>query len=108
MATASKKPAAKKPASKKVAASAPVKKARVTTKKSTTKAAKASEPRYRSFRVAPSAPLMTFAITRQTIYWLIIISFIIFFQLWIIKLQYEVSHLLQVQQQQIDEDYYSL
>ncbi len=99
MATA-KKPATTKPAAKKT----PVKKApvakkpaakKVVTKKAPAKAASA----YNSFK--PSTDVSTFTnfkVTRQTIYWVVLIAFIIFAQLWILKLQIDVATLLDSQQ----------
>lgn len=102
MATA-KKPAAKKPSSK----STTTKKA--TSKKTVTKAAshnktanKKTSPEFRSFKLAPNQPpFKSFRITRQTVYWLILVCFIIFAQLWIIKLQIDVSNLIELQQNEI-------
>lgn len=93
-----KKPAAKKPVAKKVvAAKAPVRK---TTVKSPKKAAKPAE--VRSFRAVKNpVPFKTFKITKQTIYWIILVAFIVFAQLWILKLQIEVASLLEAQQAQI-------
>ena len=82
MATA-KKTTAKKTTSKK----APVKKAS-TSKKTSTK----STPVVRSFRVSPDIPAFrTFKISRQTVYWVIIVSVIIFMQLWILALQMQTA-----------------
>lgn len=101
MATA-KKAATKKPVAKK----APVKKAptkKASVKKSTSKKATTSE--LRSFRVAKNQPPFTsFKITKQTVYWIILVSFIIFAQLWIIKLQIDVANLIEVQQQEMLND----
>lgn len=116
MATA-KKPATKKAPAKKPAAKAPVKKVAATkstpsktvakkapvAKKSTAK--KAAKPGYKSFKVsAPAESFTTFKITRQTVYWIILISFIIFVQLWILKLQIEVASLLELQQAELLND----
>jgi hypothetical protein len=91
-----KKPASKKPAIKKSVASK-------ATSKKTTKAVNAAQ--LRSFRVAPApVPFKTFKITKQTIYWIILIAFIVIAQLWIIKLQVEVATLLEAQQAQLIEN----
>jgi hypothetical protein len=91
MATPKKKVAQKRTAARK----APVKK---TTKQK-------SAPRYQSFRLSKDAPpLMTFKITRQTVYWIVIMSFIIFFQLTIIKLQLQVAQVINQQQEQLQQD----
>lgn len=56
----------------------------------------------RSFKVAKSPEKFTsFKLTRQTLYWVILIAFIIFAQLWIIKLQVEIGTLLDTQQTQL-------
>jgi len=60
--------------------------------KRTSKAAKAQP--IKSFRVAKEpVPFTSFKITRQTVYWVILISFIIFTQLWILRLQMDVATL---------------
>ena len=87
---------------------APVKKApakRTATKKTTSKSSKISkQPEIRSFRLAREDRAFTsFQITRQTVYWIILVSFIIFVQLWILKLQIEVATLLDAQQAQAEQ-----
>lgn len=104
MATVKKKTPAKKTAVKKAPAKAPVvKKAPVKKKTTTTKRATAKKsPEMRSFRVASDQQAFTeFKITRQTVYWIILIAFIIFAQLWILKLQIEVATLIDAQQAQL-------
>lgn len=103
--TATKKPAAKKPAAKKpVAKTTAAKKApsRSVAAKSTKTPRKHSakkQPAMKSFRLAREDRAFTdFRITRQTVYWVILIAFIIFVQLWILKLQVEVVTLLDAQQ----------
>ena len=60
--------------------------------------AKKKEAVIHSFRVAENIPPFTsFKITRQTVYWLILVCVIIFAQLWILKTQYEVIYLLDQQ-----------
>jgi hypothetical protein len=62
-------------------------------------------PAVRSFHVAPNSPSFgTFKITRQTVYWVIIISFIIFMQLWILALQMETSTYIENQITALNED----
>jgi len=74
---------------------APVKKHSV--KKSSTK-----KVQMRSFHIAPEEKSFnTFQITRQTVYWVILVAFILFAQLWILKLQIDVATLLDIQQQQL-------
>lgn len=88
--TARKAAAPKKPAAK----SASVKK-----QSATTKASKSSAKQMQSFRVSPEpTPFTTFKITRQTVYWVVLVAFIIFIQLWIIKLQVEVAAVIDEQQ----------
>lgn len=61
-------------------------------------------PEMRSFHVAKDVPpFTTFKVTRQTLYWVILVSFIVFAQLWIISLQVEVASLLDAQQAQLRE-----
>lgn len=113
MATA-KKPATKKASVKKTPAKAPAKKvvaAKATPAKTTakkvpstkkTKVSKATQSGYKSFKVsAPAESFTTFKITRQTVYWVILIAFIIFVQLWILKLQIELASLLELQQSEL-------
>jgi len=57
-----------------------------------------SAEKVRSFRVSPNNPgFRTFKITRQTVYWVVIVSFIIFMQLWILSLQLETSNFIEQQ-----------
>jgi len=90
-------------------AKAPVKKAPAKTavkapaKKQSVKKSVSSNQEYKSFRLAKDGSLMTFKVTRQTVYWVIIMSFVIFFQLWIIRLQIDVAHLVQQQKDQAQE-----
>ena len=102
--TTVKKPVAKKaPATKKAPAKKPV-----TTKKTTVtkKVAVTATPKAKSFRVSTNEPAFgTFKITRQTIYWTILIGFIIFMQLWILGLQVETSSYIEAQQAALDAEY---
>ena len=96
----------KTPAKKTAARKAPVKSAAVKTpaakpvaKKTTARKAPKKAEQMQSFRVYRSDDSFTnFRITRQTVYWVILIAFIIFAQLWILKLQFDISDLL-IQQQ---------
>ncbi len=94
----------KAPVKKAVAKKAPAKKAatrKVAAKKTTAKSAE-----LRSFRVARDQPAFTtFRITKQTVYWIILVAFIIFAQLWILKLQVEVTSLLEAQQTQLRNEF---
>ena len=72
--TAKKKPAARKPAARKTT----VKKA----------------PEMKSFRVYPDEQSFTsMRFTKQTLYWLVLIVFIVITQLWILKLQLDIAEL---------------
>ena len=108
---ATKKPVAKKPAAKKPAAkttavkSATVKKsparsvATKTTPATRKKTTAKKQSQMKSFRLSREDRSFTdFRITRQTVYWVILVAFIIFVQLWILKLQVEVVTLLDAQQ----------
>lgn len=73
---------------------APAKKApaKKTTSKTTRKATTAKKPvAMRSFRVAPDVkPFVTVGLTRQTVYWTILLLFVIAMQLWIVKIQMDI------------------
>jgi len=72
------------------------------TAKKTASRKKASYGQMQSFHIAKDQPpFTTFKITRQTVYWVILVSFIVFAQLWIISLQIEVASLVDAQQAQI-------
>lgn len=103
-----KKPTSKAAATKRTTASKTVAKKPATPKKKTAATRVASskkvakKPSMRSFRVAEDrSDFKTFRITRQTIYWIILVSFIVFAQLWILKLQVEVATLIETQQNQL-------
>ena len=98
MATA-KKPVAKKSTSKASTTKKPTAARAVSHKKASSKKT-ASE--FRSFKLARNEPpFNSFKITRQTVYWLVLVCFIIFAQLWIIKLQIDVSNLIELQQTEL-------
>jgi hypothetical protein len=98
MATAKKAPVPKKPVSKKTTTS----KKAVVSKKGTKEVI---VPKMRSFRVSPNNPgFRTFKVTRQTAYWVIILSFIIFMQLWILSLQLETSNYIEQESATAQED----
>jgi hypothetical protein len=68
------------------------KKRSVARKKSTRTGSKNTQ--MASFKVAPDVtPFTTFRFTKQTAYWILILAFIVFLQLWIIKLQTDVANL---------------
>jgi len=97
MATAKKSTTKKAPVKK-----APAKKASVTKAKATKKTSAKKSAELKSFRLAKNQPPFTsFKITRQTVYWVILVSFIIFAQLWIIKLQVDVANLIEIQQREL-------
>ena len=81
---------------KTVAAKKPVSKS---TKSTPRKKVSTPQPvKMRSFRVSPNNPsFTTFKITRQTLYWIIIVGFIIAMQLWIIAMQIETSDFIENQ-----------
>jgi len=67
--------------------------AKRTSKASTKKTSSAM----RSFRVEPETiPFNTFRITRQTVYWVVLLLVIIATQLWILKLQMEIANLTEL------------
>lgn len=81
---------AKKPATKKKPAAKAAPKAKSTSKKAPVK--KTAE--LRSFRVSPDEkPFYSFKITKQTIYWIILVAVIVITQLWILKLQLDVVNI---------------
>lgn len=99
---ASRKTAAKKPVAKASAARKSPSKS-MATRKSTPKKRTSKHVEMQSFHlVKDELPFTTFRITRQTLYWVILVSFIIFAQLWIISLQVEVASLLDAQQAQLN------
>jgi len=80
MATTKKKPVSKS-------------KVRATTVRSKTPRKKSTKKQeVRSFRVAkPETPFLTFSITKQTIYWLVLSVVVLVFGLWLIKLQSDIQ-----------------
>ncbi len=114
--TTAKKPGAKAPI-KKTASKAAVKGASRTVATKTTSTRKASTKPAGMARKAPAKkqaavrsfhldrnprPFTSFRITEQTIYWILLVAVIIFVQLWILKLQYEVVAILDAQQALIE------
>ena len=97
--TPAKKTAARKAPVKSAAVKAKAPTAKPVAKKTTARKAPKKAEQMQSFRVYRSDDSFTnFRITRQTVYWVILIAFIIFAQLWILKLQFDISDLL-IQQQ---------
>ena len=65
-----------------------------TTKRTTRTASKKHTAPMRSFRVEKEqTPFTSFKVTRQTFYWVVLLLVIIATQLWILKLQMDISHL---------------
>lgn len=89
MATAKKSTAKKAPVSKKVTASSTV--VKTPAKKTTKKSAAAKVPGLKSFKLSPdSAPFLSTRITRQTIYWVILLLFIMAMALWVLNIQIQI------------------
>jgi len=75
--------ATKKPATKKS-----------TAKTSTSRRKSSKKSSMQTFKIArPSTPFLTFAITRQTLYWTIIAAAVLVFGFWVIHLQNKVNNL---------------
>ena len=71
---------------------APAKKKTIA-KKSTVSRAK-KQPEFQSFKIsADPKPFTSMKITRQTVYWIILVGFIVFSQMWILKLQLDIADL---------------
>lgn len=88
--TAAKKPTTKRKAPAKTTVKAAPKAA--TKPKTTSRVSKAKTPVVRSFRVSPSPqPFFTFRVTKQTVYWILLLLVIVALQLWIIKLQLDIA-----------------
>ena len=83
-----KKPLAKKTAAKKLVAKKPVARKRSVSKKA------AEMQSFRLYR--DEVPFTTVRVTRQTIYWIILLAFIILTQLWILKIQIDIAVLTDV------------
>jgi hypothetical protein len=85
--------ATKKAAPKKKTTAKPVAKKKAAPKKKAAVAHKASvsaEPTYESFKLNRDMSFMNMRITRQTIYWTILLLFILAMQLWILNTQLDV------------------
>ena len=65
-----------------------IKKKTPTKRKAATREAKSTT--MKSFRMYPNNNFLEFKISRQTVYWTILVGFIILMQLWILKTQLEV------------------
>ena len=79
---------------KKTAAKKPVKKPvkRVVKKVTRKKTAPKKTAEMKSFHIYKEPKsFTTFKITRQTVYWLILLAFIVFTQLWILKIQMDIA-----------------
>ncbi|MGV9001748.1 MAG: hypothetical protein ACOH18_02215 [Candidatus Saccharimonadaceae bacterium] len=87
---------------KKTTKKAPAKKP--ATKSQAVKKTSTKKVQMRSFHLSPEEqPFTDFRITRQTVYWVILIAFILFAQLWILKLQIEVAAIIDEQQVQAQQ-----
>lgn len=105
MATAKKSTATKKPAARKTTATKRTTAKKAAPRKTAVRRNTKRAQEYKSFKLATDVPpIMSFKITKQTVYWVIIMAFIIFFQLWIIKLQVEVAQIIESQQTQLLQD----
>lgn len=75
---------------------------KTTSKATSAKKSSAKNVQMRSFHISPEErAFMDVQVTRQTLYWIILVAFIIFVQLWILQLHIEVTTLLDAQQQQL-------
>ena len=71
--------------------------------KGTKKVASKATGHYKTLHVArPKQPFMSFKITKQTLYWTILVAFVIVMQLWILAAQYDVVQTTDELQQQIN------
>lgn len=94
------KKSTKKPAARTSTKTASVKKAPA--KKLVSKKVSAKRSEMKSFHLSrEERAFMDTQVTRQTLYWIILVAFIIFVQLWILKLHIEVATILDAQQQQL-------
>jgi hypothetical protein len=70
---------------------------KTTATKTKTKATAAAK--MRSFHLSPNdADFKSFKFTRQTLYWIIIVSVVVFLQLWILALQTETMRYIEAEQ----------
>jgi len=91
--TVAKKPAAKKTVAQKAVAKKPVAKKAVKKVVRKSAASKKVAP-MQSFRVYKNPPAFTsLKVTRQTLYWIILLTFIVITQLWILKIQMDIATL---------------
>ncbi len=94
------------PKKKVVTNKVPTNKRSVASKSTANKTSSKKSAQAKSFKLSKNVPsFTTFKITEQTVYWIIIIAVIIFFQLWIISLQIEISNLLDEQLSSINATY---
>lgn len=95
MVASTKKSTAKKPVAKKAPVKkAPVKKAaakKAPARKKTVSASAKMES-FKLYRESPSE-FRSFRVTRQTIYWTILLAFIMVTQLWILKIQLDIAEI---------------
>lgn len=84
-------PTKKQPAKKPVQKKAPVKK---TAKTRTSKSASTKATTMRSFMPSrPTEPFLTFRITHQTLYWLILAVFVLALGIWVTAISIRVQHI---------------
>lgn len=70
------------------------KKAKKPARKTTIKKAKSYDD-MKSFRIYKEpSPFMSFKITRQTVYWLVLLVILVFLILWILRLQIDLSQVM--------------
>ena len=76
-----------------------------TPKKTSAKRTSKKPTEMQSFHVYPeNQPFTAFKITRQTVYWVLLVAFIVFVQLWILKLQVEVAQLIDNQEMTVQNN----
>jgi hypothetical protein len=66
--------------------------------------AKRAAQGYKTLQLADNKSFFTFKITKQTVYWTILVAFIIFMQLWILKVQLDVVQATDNLDQQINSN----
>jgi hypothetical protein len=56
---------------------------------------KKSAPRVESFKIAPeTVPFVTFKITDQTVYWLVLVGYVSLLSLWVLKIHLDTLDIL--------------
>lgn len=73
-----------------------------TKKKTSKKKAAAKVDESQSFRIVPETkPFLSFKITRQTVYWIILVMVIVALQLWIVKMQLDIANVIDALQAEL-------